>query len=800
MIKTPGGATEGRRRIPGRGKAAGWTVWALAARGAILSACLGCVLLAVLTRVHLRPVPDSLDVGKSAVRRVQVFDRHGVPLTVTYENPWNLNDTLPVHEIPLLFQRAFVESEDRRFFSHGGVDWVARGHALFQNAVAGRAVRGASTITEQVVRMLHPRPRTVWSRWLEGFEASALETRFPKAAILEFYLNQVPYGRRRRGVLQASRLYFGRDLDTLSLREMLALTVLVRAPGGMDLARPSSLLDRSCAALARRLAEQGAIGPDQYAETLAGGLTLRSFPWPIDAGHFVQYLLRSPEGSGGLERGKLTATLDGSIQRVAQTILDRRLQDLEPEGVRDGAVLVVDHQGDEILAWVNGGGLSGERPGGWIDAVTVRRQPGSTLKPFLYGLALEMGWTAATPIDDSPLAEPIGDGLHAFRNYSGVHYGPLRLREALGNSLNIPALRAIRFTGTNRFLERLHALGMLGLDRPSEFYGEGLALGDGEVSLLELVGAYAVLARGGVHRPLRGVLQPDSFYATGSRRVFDEAIASLLGSILSDPEARRLEFGASNVLSLPVQTAVKTGTSSDHRDAWAVGFSATHTVGVWMGNLDRRPTRSVTGTTGPGLVLRALFAELNRSIDPRPLRLSSTLVSVPVCRVSGLGAGPGCPRLDEWFLPGTAPGETCPLHGTGAGRDSESRVSEFSRYRMDQPEKDRRERNAVTPRPPGKERPTSGRVVLEQPTDGLRLAMDPHVPDELEAFALRLAHSTPVMRTEWLVDGVVVGRTGPEVRGWLWPMSRGAHRAQARVWLPGLEEPVETGTAAFEVR
>ncbi|MHC1745401.1 MAG: transglycosylase domain-containing protein [Syntrophobacteraceae bacterium] len=640
-------------------------------RTTVLLACVAIVALSWVTRSNMKPPPDSLDVGRDGIRRVQIWDRQMVPLTVTYQNAWNLHDRLPLHEIPPVFQRAFVESEDRRFFVHAGVDWMARAHALVQNVLARRAVRGASTITEQVIRMLHPRPRTVWSRWVEGFEAMALERRFSKSAILEFYLNQVPYARQRRGVLQASRLYFGRDPDTLSLREMMALVVLVRAPSGMDLSRPSSALDRASRALARRLAETGDIERDRLVVVMEGPLRLKPVQWSMDAGHFVQHVMHSPAGARALDDGRLVSTLDSSLQVLVQEILDRRLKDLASEEASDGAALVVDHRTDEILVWVNGGGLSAEKPGGWIDAVTVRRQPGSTLKPFLYGLAMEMGWTAATCIEDSPLAESVGGGLHSFRNYSGVHYGRLRLREALGNSLNIPALRAIRYTGTAQFLERLHLLGVRSLDRPSEFYGEGLALGDGEVSLLELVRAYAVLARGGEARPLRMALGPEASGASASKKVFREDVASIIGSILSDPEARRLEFGAGNVLSFPVQTAVKTGTSSDHRDAWAVGFSATHTVGVWMGNLDRRPTRSVTGTTGPGLVLRTIFAEINRFVEPRPLRLSSGLESRAVCRVTGLRASPRCPKLDEWFSPNTAPARFCAIHGDDIRSPSE---------------------------------------------------------------------------------------------------------------------------------
>ncbi len=673
---------------------------------------------------------------------------------------------------------------------------------MAQNVVARKAVRGASTITEQVVRMLHPRPRTIWSRWLEGFESMVLEKRFSKSAILEFYLNQVPYARQRRGVLQASRLYFGRDPDTLNLREILALTVLVRAPSSMEPTRHSLLLNRASRSLARRLTETGDIEISQIAQAMEEPLRLNTLEWKMDAGHFVQYLLHSPAGGRGLADGKLFSTLDSSLQALAQEILNRRLKDLAAEEVNDGAAVVVDHHTGEILAWVNGGGLSAEEPGGWIDAVTVRRQPGSTLKPFLYGLAMEMGWTAATCIEDSPLAEPVRDGLHAFRNYSGVHYGHLRLREALGNSLNIPALRAIRYTGTSRFLDRLHLLGIRNLDRPAEFYGEGLALGDGEVSLLELVGAYAVLARGGEALPFRTLLGPDTGATRGGRRVFGEDIASLIGNILSDPEARRLEFGAGHVLSFPVQTAVKTGTSSDHRDAWAVGFSATHTVGVWMGNLDRRPTRSVTGTTGPGLVLRSIFAEINKLVEPRSLGLSAALESHAICRVTGLIAGPRCPRLDEWFIPSTAPAQVCTLHDAGS-RSASSGSAPMRNARCPLPEEDVSDwRSAVGARigEPGSESKMPRRVALVQPTAGLRLAMDPHVPDALEAFTFLLPRSLAVAATEWLVDGAAVGQTGQGTHGYLWPLTRGAHTVQARVWILGAADPVETVLTPFEVR
>ena len=486
--------------------------------GAILALC---GALAWKTWADLLPLPATLSLSDVPVIKPQIVDRHGTPLTVTYQNPWNLNDRVPLHVIPALLQRAFIEAEDRRFYVHGGPDWTARAHALLQDLRARRAVRGASTVTEQVIRMLHPRPRTLWSRWLEGIEAGRLEARFSKAAILELYLNQVPYAGQRRGVVQAARGYFDRDLDTLTVKETLALAVLVRSPARLDLRRSPAEIERPVARLAKRMQDTGAVSREQYRRVLAERLSLHMPEPPVQAPHFVQHLLRAQSAaqSGEYADTRIVSTLDASMQQFAQRLLDQRLDDLSADHVTDGAILVVDHRSDEVLAWVSS--ASGDRPASAIDAVISPRQPGSALKPFVYALALEKGWTPATLIDDSPLAMPVGSGLHAYHNYSRVHYGWLRLRDALGNSLNIPAVRAAQFVGPDQLLARLHSLGFESLTRHPDEYGDGLALGNGEVTLLELVQAYAALARGGLFRPLRTSLS--AIPAACSRRTGREA-------------------------------------------------------------------------------------------------------------------------------------------------------------------------------------------------------------------------------------------------------------------------------------
>jgi penicillin-binding protein 1C len=715
-------------------------------------------LLVWQTWAALQPFPASLLTDAAAIRRAQVVDRRGLPLSITFQNPWNMHDYVPLHEIPLFLQQAFIAAEDKRFYTHHGVDWPARLHALGQNLYARRTVRGASTITEQVVRLLHPRPRTVWSRWVEGFEARRLEARFPKATILEFYLNQIPYARQRRGVVQAARTYFDRDVHTLSRHEMLALAVMVRAPSRLDLLRSTTRIRRPLTQLAARLYTAKLLTAAEYQQVLTQELHVARPTLSVQASHFLHYVRGLEQPAALFQHGQVRTTLDASWQQRAQALLDGRLHDLQALGVTDAALLVVDHHTSEVLAWVSAGGSQ-------IDMVTTPRQPGSTLKPLLYALALEHGWTAATLLEDSPLQQPIGVGLHAYRNYSGQHYGPLRLREALGNSLNVPAVRTIDFVGVAAFLERLHHLGFQSLSQSADYYGNGLALGNGEVTLFELVQAYAALARQGVFKPLRVVPQEASPPAPG-RRVYSAEVSTLIADILADPEARRLEFHRANLLRFPVETAVKTGTSSDYRDAWAVGFSQHYTAGVWMGNVQQRPMQDVTGSVGPALVLRAIFADLHRDLDTRPLARSAQLTPGIICRVTGQRASPQCPTIREWFVPGTEPAHVCTLHQPGAP------VAPVAA--------------TLTP------------LRLLRPTPGLQLAIDPRIPDALEAFPFALPENVPAVRVDWLVDGHLVGSTARST--FLWPLVRGSHTVQARVWQAEHIEPVDTPVVEFVVK
>lgn len=725
-------------------------------KAAAVIMALSAFALVLKTLADLEPVPRSLIPDFSDSSRIRILDRYHRPLNITYQDQWNTHDYIPLYEIPEFLQQAFIISEDKRFYSHSGVDRIARLNAAWQNLKAMGGVRGASTIPEQVIKMLHPRKRSLWTRWLEGFEAQILEKFFTKAEILEFYLNEVPYASNRRGVVQAARLYFDRDLDTLSRKEMLSLAVMVRAPSRFDIRKDTNRITGRVTKLAGLFLKQGLIDKKTSEDILKENILIQNTGLAVDAGHFADYILENNSKSPGQAEGQIVTTLDSSMQSMAKTFLDNRIKILSAKGVKNGAVLIIDNRTREVLAWVVNGTRSKDIPGSWIDAVTTPRQPGSTLKPFVYALAIEKGWTAATVIDDSPLSEPVGTGLHAYNNYSRVNYGKLPLRQCLGNSLNIPAVKALQFAGVEDFLSRLHGLGMQSLQQPPDFYGDGLVLGNGEITLFELVQAYSALANHGIYSPLKVLPDVVSRPVEYPVRVFSPEAASLIGNILSDSGARSLEFGSGGVLNFPVQTAVKTGTSNDYRDAWSVGYNNDYTVGVWMGNLDRTAMDRITGAKGPAIVLRSIFAELNRNKDTRPLYLSPGLVRRDICRGTGMPADGECPAYSEWFIPGTGP------------------------------------------EPAVKNHDPENAVVMIQPSPGLRLAMDPRIPDDHESFMFILSGVRDNSRVEWYVDDRLEAVT--ESEKYLWPMSKGNHTVMAKIFSEDNKQKSETQDVAFLVK
>jgi penicillin-binding protein 1C len=392
---------------------------------------------------------------------------------------------------------------------------------------------------------------------------------------------------------------------------------------------------------------------------------------------------------------------------------------------------------------------------GQVDGVLALHQPGSALKPFLYSLALERGYTLATVLRDEPLALPLEGGA-AFRpaDYDRLHRGPVSLRVALASSLNLPALRLAQDLGAQALLARLRDLN-LGLPQSAEHYGLGLALGDGEVSLLELAQAYAALANGGAWAPARlwrgqAMEQP--------RPVIEAQAAALVNAALSDDRARALSFGREGVLALPFAAAVKTGTSQHHRDNWCLGYTADYTVGVWAGNFEGQPMRGVSGVSGAAPLWRQVMLLLHRE-RPGGLPAAPGLRKLWVCPESGLLATPACPaREEEEFAPRTPPPGACGLHGALAG--------------------------PAPPAPP--------RLSLLAPVAEGVYALDPDVDPSLQVLTCRAVAEGQVSGAGWRLDGRELP-PGPEPLRARLGLTPGRHRLEVRAWGSGGEAVLEAG-------
>lgn len=516
---------------------------------------------------------------------------------------------VPLERVSPAMREAVLLAEDEHFRYHPGVDPLAILSAAFDNLKRERP-RGASTITMQLADLLcgrAARPSSghgLFGKLDQVRRALALELHWSKDQILEAYLNRVGFRGDLVGIGAASYGLLAKGPEGLGDADSAVLAALIRAPG----ASRARLARRACAVL--RAGGRGLACDEASLVAMAMPRRPHAMPGVDDAPHLARLLLKKPGET-------LRSTLDADLQRFAATALRNRLAELDERHVEDGAVIVLDNRTGEVLAWV---GSSGELSGAAaVDGVQALRQPGSTLKPFLYGLAIEQGWlSAASLLDDSPLALTTPSGLYIPQDYDRHFRGAVSVRSALGSSLNVPAVRTLTLVGLDRFLQQLHRLGLATLDRDAEFYGYGLALGGAEVRLADLANAYRALANGGEFTALH--LKPGET-AGARRRAISPQAAFIIGDILADPAARALTFGLASPLSTRAWAAVKTGTSKGMRDNWAIGFTDRYTVGVWVGNFSGEPMWDVSGVTGAAPIWRDLVEHLHQreaSRTPQP--------------------------------------------------------------------------------------------------------------------------------------------------------------------------------------
>ncbi len=760
-----GWVTSRRRRI---------AAWAGGVVGAAMLGTLGWVML---------PLPAAL-IAPVDSAGVRIEDRHSMLLRSTRAADGTRTRWVPLAEMDPDLLLAFIAVEDARFWEHHGIDPRAVARAARDDLRARRIVSGASTITMQLARLLRPRSRGWASKIGEAFWALRLEQHLTKQEILEQYLNRVQLGQAAVGVGAAANLYFGAAASEISLGEAAMLAGLAHAPS-----RDNPLVSAKRAASRRsvaltRMRRAAAITGTDAERARAEPVLRRRMNAPFLAPHFTSRLLQEH----GARDAMLHTTLDAELQRELEAETRHAVEMLAGREVQHAAVIVLDNRSGDVLAWVGSPDFWAEQ-NGQTDMVISARQPGSALKPFLYALAFDRGLTAATVIADVPRSYATAAGPYQPRNYDRRFRGPVRIREALASSYNVPAVDVAERVGAGTLLRTLRLAGFESLTQDADHYGLGLALGNGDVTLLELANGYRGLANGGVWMPYRTLADGRASAANGraidsagvTRRFTSRQAAAIALDILADPAARVPGFGLETPFDFPFPTAVKTGTSRHFTDNWSVATTGGFTVAVWVGNFSGQPMEGVSGVTGAGPLLhRAVMLTSQRyppGVLPTPADVG--LVSASVCRLSGMLATSQCPAIREWFVPGTEPRApdtwmsasrvTLPAeYAEWAGGDDEvyagigetdAPVSSGSALPAPEPADDPARPVNV---------PRGFRIVAPLAGDVYRVP--PGVPGSYATIPLLAAGSDGPVR--WYVDGVLHEETR-------WRLARGSHLIRA---------------------
>jgi penicillin-binding protein 1C len=770
-------------------------------RGLILA------VLAIATAIWLRcgPLPDGL-LQMDAIDSTVVVDRNGIELYEALGSDGTRSRQLRPETIPEIVAAATVAAEDRRFWSHHGIDPIAVVRAVKQNVAEGTTVQGGSTITQQTAKLLRLRRaadrRRGWRTKLsEAVIALRLEHRLSKREILALYLNLASYGNQTTGFARASRLYFGVGPDMLTAAQAAFLAGLPQRPSTFNPYRSQALAISRQRVVLARMAAAGLLNPARLEEARAERLTFSRQDRRFLAPHFVEMVL---SGAGPLRPNRIETTLDARLQEDVAGILRTHRPVLDRHGAANVAVVVLDNVRNEWLAWEGSGDYFDDARGGTINGPLMPRQPGSALKPFTYALAFEKGFTPVSVLPDVPLNFPTAQPgiVYSPRNYDGRYRGPLLARAALAGSENVPAVSLASEVGIPDLLRFLRRAGFTTFDRTAAYYGLGLTLGNAEVRLDELVAAYAAFARNGEWRRPTCLIDRSVGAPGQTAMLVSPRTAFWIGDILADADARAYIFGRGSSLELPFEAAVKTGTSQAYHDNWTIGFTRRVTVGVWVGNFDRRPLRNSSGVTGAAPIFQAVMLAAHRRIDGAEAALAppeTGLERRDVCGLSGEAASPWCPvRRREW-LPLEHQSVPCSWHLSAVGSAKVDHLADegvltvwpaefrewagrhaaaMARPAAESSREPAIRRVATTPTAATRSPRAEPAFRLANPPTGATYLIDPTLRPEFQTLPLRVVSASPT-RVEWSVNGSRLGEASSE-SPLEWRLRPGRHSIVAR--------------------
>lgn len=706
---------------------------------------MGAIAVGIRLTPYLMPI-RARDIAQTD-QAFTFYDRHGLRLGTVLSEDQEQTSVVNLAEVSPYFQQAILAAEDKNFYDHGALDLKAIARAIRQAAKHKKIVSGASTVTMQLARMLKPNPWTIPAKFQEIWMSWRLAAGMNHDQILAAYINRLPMGGNIYGVEAAARIYFGVAAADLSIAQAAILASLPNNPVYLNPYEYLENLKVRQRYVLDRMVVDGYISQTQAEQAFAEQTTFQPRNQGIEAAPHFLFWLAGQLDTAAQPNPTVKTTLDRELQKFVAGQVQQTVLNLAQKNVTQAAAIALDNETGEILAYVGSTDYFQTKNLGQNDGVQALRQPGSTLKPFLYQLALEQKVIHPnTVLADIPTYYAIpGAKLYEPTDYSETFMGPVRVRVALANSLNIPAVRVLEKVGVDNFLQHLHNIGFSNLKEDSDYYGLGLTLGSGEVSLLELANAYRTMANQGEYGDLVSLLAGDKLSRSPRRSpppLSKEDLPpvtswQIITQMLNDKHARATAFGVDSALNLPFPAAVKTGTSSNYRDTWTVGFSEKYTVATWVGNFDGSPMNRISGVAGAAPLWREIMLHLHKNNEPQDLVQPENTVERAICALSGKKSTGLCPSIvREYFYTEDLPRYETEVDDFYQEINGEIRLnlpSEYSDWLATQTEIDV---------------PQGGLRILF-PNDGDRLLTDPKNPTQI-TIQLQTINDEPV---QWFLNG-----------------------------------------------
>jgi penicillin-binding protein 1C len=734
------------------------------------------------------------------------YDRNGVLIRECVNENGDRAIWIDMENISTHVIDAFIAAEDKRFYSHSGIDYIAAGRAVIQNIMGVSVKSGASTIDMQLARIVNRHPRNLFGKILQLYDTVKLEKYLDKQTILLNYLNRTSYGGGIIGIETASIYYFNKHCINLNIAESAFLAGLPNSPFLYNPVTNFKEAKKRQEFVLKRMRDTNKISGLEYKNALDQNVIITGSNVKPEAIHFTDYVMSFKPGSGNIK-----TTLDLEMNNQIESMIRDHVSFLKTGGLTNASCIVLDNESGDILAMV-GSSDYWNKDAGSVNGSFVKRQPGSTLKPFTYALAFEKGFTPLTVVPDVKTDYTGPDKKRYIpKNYSDRYYGPVLLREALGRSLNVTAVRLANAVGIDLLLETYRKAGLVSLDRSYEYYGLGLTLGDGEVTLLELAQSYALFARDGISCRSRCLLKDEIFKG---QRVFSSEVCFLITDILSDENLRIQAFGMNNPLILGFPISIKTGTSSNWRDNWVIGYTKKHTIAVWAGDFEGQPMNQLSGVIGAG----PLFNKIARFVSTYQSKQDISfydnvppgIEKIAVCTISGLTPTKYCPNtISSFVLSEDVPRKNCDVHrmvrldnrnGLLASDKCPKQFIIEKVFTYLPPVYAEWQSMSEMTLPPVKYSPLSplngiviGALVITQPKNGDVYIYEPGYNKKTQSIKLTGEIGLQIQHITWFIDGIKFADSA-----WpysvSWPLMKGKHKVQM------VNGSYKSEVVSFEVR